>query len=274
MATATLIALWLWHRKTAAKILGIPTLLVALALFVVTILCQSTGAIILLLALIPFVFIDPRHLSRTVSIVLVLGILAFAAFRIANIVSLRELVTRNPTAHAVASYMKKIGKGSFGWRLGQDERHINTALEEPILGYGQWDWWGKKLYFATTEGWQRDNPVGRPWGLWLLTFGMYGAVGLMALESLLLIPALRAVWFPLARSDVGYTNMRHMLSAAVLISAADSLLNSAVILPLLLVIGGMTLWSTTDTEVDARPVDPGAGLVRWRAQGQRGRYAA
>lgn len=274
MATSTLIALWLWHRKTAAKILGIPMLLVAVALFLVTILCQSTGAIILLLALIPFVFIDPRHLSRTVSIVLVIGILAFAAFRIANIVSVHELVMRNSTAHAVASYMQRIGKGSFEWRLNQDEGHINTALEEPILGYGQWDWWAKKLYVQTNEGWKRDNPQGRPWGLWLLVFGMYGGVGLVALESLLLIPALRAVWFPLARSDVGYTNMRHMLSAAVLISAADSLLNSALILPLLLVIGGMTLWSTTDTEVEVQPVDPGSGLVRWRAQGQRGRYAA
>jgi hypothetical protein len=274
MATATLIALWLWHRRTATKILGIPMLLVAVALFAVTLLCQSLGAVLLLVALIPFVFIDPRHLSRTVSIVLVLGILAFAAFRIANVVSLQELVKRNPTAHAVASYLKKIGKGSFGWRLEQDERHINTALEEPILGYGQWNWWGKQLYFATTEGWQKDHPIGRPWGLWLLTFGMYGAVGLLALEALLLIPALRAVWFPLARSDVGYTNMRHMLSAAVFISAVDSLLNSALILPLLLVIGGMTLWSTTDTEVDVKPVDPGSGLVRWRAQGQRGRYAA
>ena len=210
-------------------------MLVALALLLVTLLCQSTGAILLLLALIPFVFVDPRHLSRTVSIVLVLAILAFAAFRIANIVSVKELVLRNPTAHAAASYMKRIGKGSLEWRLESDEGHIHSALEEPILGYGQWNGWSKKLYFVTTNGWQRDNPQGRPWGLWLLVFGMYGAVGLVALESLLLIPALRAVWFPLARSDVGYTNMRHTLSAALLLSAADSLLNSALILPLLLV---------------------------------------
>ena len=236
MATATLIAMWLWRRKTARSILGIPILLAAIALFIVTIMCQSTGAIILLLALIPFVFVDPRHLSRTVSIVLVLGILAFAAFRIANVVSLHDLVKENSAARAVDSYLKKIGKGSLGWRLSQDERHITTALDEPILGYGQWNWW--------RQGFER------PWSLWLLVFGMYGSVGLVSLEALLLIPALRAVWFPLARSDIGYTNMRHTLSAAVLISAIDSLLNSAMILPLLLVIGGMTIWSTTDTEVE------------------------
>ena len=46
MATATLIALWLWRRRTATNILGIPILPVAIALFLVTILCQSTGAIL------------------------------------------------------------------------------------------------------------------------------------------------------------------------------------------------------------------------------------
>ena len=236
MATATLIATWLWRRKTAPSVLGIPIFAVASALFVVTILCQSTGAIILLLALVPFVFVDPRYLSRTVSIVLVLGILAFAAIRIANIISIHDLVQTNPVARAMDGYLRQIGKGSLKWRLNEDERHIATALDEPILGYGQWDWW--------------RGGIERPWSLWLLVFGMYGSVGLVSLEALLLIPALRVVWFPLARSDIGYTNMRHTLSAAVLISAIDSLLNSSLILPLLLVIGGMTIWSTTDTEVE------------------------
>jgi hypothetical protein len=252
MATATLIAMWLWRRKTAQSILGIPIVLVATALLIITILCQSTGAIILLLALIPFVFVDPRHLSRTVSIVLVIGILTFAAIRIANVISVHDLVQENPVAHAVDGYLRSIGKGSLGWRLNQDERHIDTALEEPILGYGQWDWW--------RGGYER------PWSLWLLVFGMYGSVGLVSLEALLLIPALRVVWFPLARSDIGYTNMRHTLSAAVLISAIDSLLNSSMILPLLLVIGGMTIWSTTDAEVEVEYAKSraSAGTHGWR----------
>jgi hypothetical protein len=252
MATATLIAMWLWRRKTASSVLGIPIAPVAIALFAVTILCQSTGAIFLLLALTPFVFVDPRYLSRTVSIVLVVGILAFAAIRIANVISLHELVQTNPVAHAVDGYLRSIGKGSLGWRLNQDERHIDTALDEPILGYGQWNWW--------------QGGFERPWSLWLLVFGMYGSVGLISLEALLLIPALRVVWFPLARSDIGYTNMRHTLSAAVLISAIDSLLNSSMILPLLLVIGGMTIWSTTDTKVEVKfdKSKASSGMQGWR----------
>jgi hypothetical protein len=252
MATASLIALWLWRRETAKAILGIPMPLIALALFVVTVLCQSTGAILLLLALIPFVFVDPRYLSRTVSIVLVIGILAFATFRIANVVSIHDLVNQNPAAHAADSYLRSIGKGSLGWRLNEDERHIDMALYQPILGYGASDWW--------------STGVERPWSLWLLVFGLYGSVGLVSLEALLLIPALRAVWFPLTRSDIGYTNMRHTLSAAVLISAIDSLLNSSVLLPLLLVIGGMTIWSTKDAEVEQNFVKSSAssGTRGWR----------
>ncbi|WP_263359249.1 hypothetical protein [Acidicapsa ligni] len=240
MATASIIAIWLWARRTADSILRIPISVVAIALFVVTLFCQSTGAIILLLALVPFVFVDPRHLSRAVSVLIVFGVLSFAGLRIANVVSLRTLVKQNNTAHAAASFLKHIGKGSFGWRLSQDERHINIALEQPLLGYGQWNWWQRGFE--------------RPWGLWLLSFGMYGIIGLAALEAVLLIPALRAVWFPLARSDIGYMNLRHTLSAAVLMSAIDSLLNSAILLPLLLVIGGMSIWSTTDTPVEVDPV--------------------
>ena len=125
--------------------------------------------------------------------------------------------------------------------------------------------YGSKMGIDATRKWRAEG-FERPWSLWLLVFGMYGGLGLASLEALLLIPALKAVWFPLARSDIGYTNMRHTLSAAVLISAIDSLLNSAIILPLLLVIGGMTIWSTQNTEVD---VDYGkarasTGMPGWR----------
>jgi len=252
MATATLIAIWLWRRKTAESILGIPIATAAIALLIVTLFCQSTGAIILLLALIPFVFVDPRHLSRTFSIVLILGILGFAIFRIGNWVSFHDLVQENRVAHAVDSDLRKVGKGSLGWRLKEDERHIDTALEEPILGYGQWNWW--------------QGGIERPWSLWLLVFGMYGSVGLVSLEAALLIPALRAVWFPLARSDIGYTNMRHTLSAAILITAIDSLLNSSILLPLLLVIGGMTLWSSNDAQLELNFEKPkqSAAERRWK----------
>ena len=82
-------------------------------------------------------------------------------------------------------------------------------------------------------------------------------MGLVALESLLLIPVMRVVWFTVARSDIEDFNLRHALAAAILMSAVDGLLNSSMLLPLVLVIGGMSTWESAASsliiEVEASP---------------------
>ena len=235
MATSALIATWLWAKQIIDRVLGIPISLVALILLVTTVLCQSAGSILLLFALLPFVFVSHRSFPRAIAIFIAAGIIIFAGFRLSNVVSLRNLVRHNAAAHATALFLKNIGKGSLGWRLSEDERHVSIALARPILGYGEWDWWRRGTL--------------RPWGLWLLGFGMYGIFGLAALEALQLLPVIRAIWFPLARSDIEYLNLRHALAAAILISAVDNLLNSSMILPLLLIMGGMSTWVSAASEV-------------------------
>ncbi len=235
MATSALIAVWLWLRHTVDRILGLPTAWVAAILCTVTVLCQSGGSIILLFALLPFVFVSRKYFPRVCAIVLVLGILLFASLRLANVVSLRAVVRDHPAARSVSVFLKKIGRGSLGQRLQRDERTVSLALEQPLLGSNQWDWW-------------RHSGM-RPAGLWLLAFGMYGLFGLLALESLQLIPVIRVVWAPLARSDIEDLNLRHAFVAVILMTAIDNMLNSAMILPLLLVMGGMSTWAAAASEV-------------------------
>jgi hypothetical protein len=241
MATSALIACWLWRRRSIDRIFRIPIGLVALVLFVVTLLCQSGGSILLLLAFLPFIFVSRKYLPRVVTVAMVLGILAFAGIRLENKISLHSLIERNPTARGTANFLRRIKRGSLTWRMEQDEQHVGAALANPVLGSGAWDWW--------REGRER------PWGLWLLSFGMYGAIGLLALECLQLVPVARVVWFPMARSDIQAFNLRHALAAAILMSAIDNLLNSSMILPLLLVIGGMSTWTsaTSVIHVDVQP---------------------
>jgi hypothetical protein len=236
MATSALVAVWLWAKHIVDRVLGIPIAVLALVLFVTTILCQSAGSIILLLLLLPFVFVSHRTFPRAIAIFIVCGIIFFAGLRLTNVVSLRNVVHNNPAAHSFAVFLRKIGRGSLGWRLNQDERHVSIALARPILGYGEWDWWRRGTL--------------RPWGLWLLGFGMYGILGLIALEALQVVPVIRAIWFPLARSDIEYLNLRHALAAAILITAVDNLLNSSMILPMLLVMGGMSTWESAAVEVN------------------------
>jgi hypothetical protein len=231
MATSALLAIWLWRRRLVAAIFGVPIGWISTILFVITLLCQSVGSIFLLLCLLPFVFIRQSYLPRAGAGLFLLIILAFMGLRVANIISLRSLVEHNATAYSAAQFLKGIQRQSFGWRLSQDEKYIGSALKEPLLGSGAWDWW--------------KGSESRPWGLWLLALGMYGLGGLIALESLQLIPVARILWSPFARGDTQAFDLRNALAAVILLSAIDNLLNGSMILPLLLVIGGLSTPATS-----------------------------
>jgi hypothetical protein len=226
MATSALIAIWLWRRRLAEVIFGVPIAWISGILFVVTLLCQSVGSIFLLFCMLPFVFIRKSYLPRTIAALLLLAILGFMGLRLANFISLRSLVEHNATAYSAAQFLKGIQRQSLGWRLSQDEKYVGTALTEPLLGSGAWDWW--------------NGSGSRPWGLWLLALGMYGLAGLLALECLQLLPVARILWSPLARGDTQGFDLRNALAAAILMSAIDNLLNGSMILPLVLVIGGLS----------------------------------
>jgi hypothetical protein len=226
MATSALIAIWLWRRRLAAAIFGVPIAWISGILLVVTLLCQSVGSIFLLLCLLPFVFIRQSYLPRAIAALFLLAILGFMGLRVANFISLRSLVEHNATAYSAAQFLKGIQRQSLGWRLSQDEKYIDTALREPLLGSGAWDWW--------------KGSGSRPWGLWLLALGMYGLAGLVALECLQLLPVGRILWSPLARGDTQGFDLRNALAAVILMSAIDNLLNGSMILPLVLVIGGLS----------------------------------
>jgi len=237
MAAATLLAVGLWKYGRGQRVLGMPIGWAAVVLFVVTLLCQSGGSVILLLILLPFVLLSRVAFRRGFVIALAAIVVCFAGLRLTNVVSLRWMVNHEQSARAVAVFFAKIGRQSFGWRLEQDERHVKTALEKPFLGSGQWYWW--------------QNGENRPWGLWLLAYGMYGGVGLLALEAMQFLPVARVAWFPAAReelADEADLHLRLALAAVLLLAAIDNLLNSGMILPLALVIGGMSVWKPEDRE--------------------------
>jgi hypothetical protein len=226
MAVSALIAICLWKWQLVERVLRVPIAWAAGMLFAVTLLCQSGGSIILLLCLLPFVLFGKSYLPRLLTVILLLGIFAVMAIRLANVLSLQSLVKQNAAARSTAGLLRRIHRQSFGWRLSQDERHVNKALETPLLGSGEWDWWRAS--------------ASRPWSLWLLAFGMYGIVGLISLESVQLLPVARALRPPDLRLDAATFHLRSVLATALLMSAVDNLLNGSMILPLCLLIGGLS----------------------------------
>jgi hypothetical protein len=226
MAAATLIAVALFARRPNMRILGLPLGWVTAGLAATTLLCQSVGSIILLLFLLPLALLKRRSVQRVPVVTLVLGIVAFALFQMTHRISLRALAQQNGAAHSILAVLTNIGRQSFAWRLAREESDMTIALHKPLLGFGQWNWW--------------QNGDFRPWSLWLLVLGMYGLVGLISFGSILFLPIMRAAWSPADGSDPNDSNLRHALAAVILMIAFDNLLNGAMILPYLLVMGGLT----------------------------------
>jgi hypothetical protein len=233
MAAATLIAVCLFALQHSNRIFGLSLGWIAAGLAVTTLLCQSVGSILLLLFLIPLTRFRQRSVLRASVAVLVLCIVAFAAFRMTNLVSLRALAKRNGTVHSIAEGLASIGRQSFAWRIARDESHIAMALRNPLLGSGQWNWW--------------QGEDSRPWSLWLLVFGMYGLVGLTAFGSIMFLPIIRSVWATVDGDDRDDSDIRvrRTLVALILMVALDNLLNGAMILPYLLAMGGLASRKTT-----------------------------
>ena len=226
MAAATLLAVSFAVYRIAPRILGLPMQWVAATLALTTLLCQSAGSILLLAILLPLTLLRRRALMRGLILLLVLAIVGFALFRMAGKVSLRDLARSNGLVHSLAEDLQAVGRHSFAWRLARDESNISLALQNPILGSGRWDWWQSGDF--------------RPWSLWMLIFGMYGAVGLCAFAGILLLPVLQTVWHPSSQEPPSHINLRWALVGLILLVAFDNLLNGAMILPYLVAIGALS----------------------------------
>ena len=226
MATAALLAVWMWRHRLAIAVFGIPMGWISASLLIVNLLCQSGGSIVLLVCLLLFVFIRKSYLPRLLAVLLLVGIVGLIGLRLSNVFSLKSMVEHNRAAQAAAGFLKSMQRGTLGWRLSQDEHYVTRALQKPFLGSNEWDWW--------------KGGATRPWSLWLLAFGMYGGAGLLALESLQLLPVARVWWAPSTQGATEGLELRKALAAVLLMSAIDNLLNGSMILPLVLVIGGLS----------------------------------
>ena len=168
--------------------LEVPIAWISGVLFITTLLCQSVGSIVILSAC-SCSLLYGRAICLALSLrCFSLAILAFMGLRVANFISLRSLIERNAVAYSAAQVSKRNSAPIVRMAaLSRQEKYIDTALAEPLLGTGAWDWW--------------KGTGSRPWGLWLLALGMYGLAGLLALECLQLLPVARILGSPLARGD-------------------------------------------------------------------------
>jgi hypothetical protein len=193
-------------------------LLIALA-------AQSVGAILLLAVGAGFLaacrLLRPRLLLAAALGLLVLG----GAVYVSGAVPIAKIGKETALGRHVIAAFRSVGRGSFTWRIGQDQKLLPQAMATPVVGTATWDWW---------------RPQGiRPWGLTLLVLGQFGAVGLLALLGTLLAPALAAAWRAPPGGAWRLPGVPLALAAVVGMTVLDALMNSFVFFPAVLAAGAL-----------------------------------
>ena len=228
LAASSLTAWWLWRSRNLARFWGMPGGLVASVLMAQAVMSQSAGAVLLLVAGVAGMEVLMR-IGRTWPIAVAGALLlALLAGRAANLFNAEALVMKTGLGRRLVDASTRLDRRSVGWRLKVEERAVRVALREPWLGRGRSDWW-------------RAGPEGeRPWGLVILTLGMYGVVGWLLLLAVFVAPV--AAFLNLGPPHLWITPNRAPAAAmagALVLLGIDAILNPGFLLVFSSALGGL-----------------------------------
>jgi tetratricopeptide (TPR) repeat protein len=176
MNAVTLVAWWLWRTTQLKRLGGVPGGAIFAGLLVTTILCRATSAMVLCLAGFCALWVCWRTKTKWVMWGLLFTAPIYCAVRIGDLWS---------GSHAVSlarRFLNEDRAHSLEYRLVNEDLLIAKALQRPIFGWGGW---GRNLVY-NDDG--RQLAEGD--GLWIVTFGLYGYVGLVLMTVVLLLPAM------------------------------------------------------------------------------------
>lgn len=212
IALSALAALGLFAAQAARSQWSI---LVLGILIVMALASQSAGGVFSLLfgAALLWAF-HTRRVSRRLLIVMGSLFLASGAVYATGIIPVRKIATETQIGAKALSWVRQTGRGSFAWRVSQDQKVLPLIANHAVAGYSQWDWWA---------------PISRrPWGLAMLILGQFGAIGLLLAGLAFVTSSLSALWRATARSVQPVSIIAALM---VVLAAADGLLNAFLFLP-------------------------------------------
>jgi hypothetical protein len=209
MAITAMCAGWLWRSKTIKKVGVFPIAGVAIFLLITAVFVKSSFALVLLMMGI-CAFYSMRILRHPLPLMILIFMIPAYQFARANgsftgetLVNLAETVFNSHRA------------GSLQFRLDNEDLIIEHAVKaKPWLGWGTW---GDYIV-------DKDNIAD---GMWVITFGKYGIIGLASLTMTLLTPSfLMVTGLPRKYLKVPDAAPALVLSTMLVLFAYDSLMNS------------------------------------------------
>ncbi|MEO8312379.1 MAG: hypothetical protein ABI520_14510 [Caldimonas sp.] len=215
----------LWLARTAAPDRRRLWRAIAVVLVAMALAAQSVGGILLLvlgaIGLWICGLVRPRAMIVGATALLVAG----GAVYVSGAVPLSAIAKETRAGREVVNAFRSLGRGSFTWRVAQDQRMLGAAMARPVVGTGKWDWW------------RPENS--RPWSLSMLVLGQFGATGLLLVLTTLLGPALAASWAAPRTSGWRPEGLSLLLASLLLLTVVDALLNSFIFFPAIVAAGAL-----------------------------------
>lgn len=183
MMATVLIALWFWQSGALKKFLNIPMNLWFIGLYIIHLLVRSTGAY-LYMALGVVILFSAKFLRTSFPLVLLIIMLSsylylgvtgnFTGQKADKIVQTATNITGAERAQ------------SLEFRFNNEEILVEKAIQKMWFGWGAGG--GNRVYEYTSTGERKDMAITD--SLWIIAYGVNGAIGIIGIFGTSLLPAL------------------------------------------------------------------------------------
>lgn len=222
MTTASVIGFVLSASKSLRSLWVLPMSWLVLIVSITTLLCKSTGAIILLLGGCAAYLFSILLKSKAILVGMVFIVPLYLTVRVAARWSGEGLISLSQT-------MDEDRSQSLKTRLDNENSLVDRAMLKPAFGWGRWG--RSRIYNDEGEDLSITDSK------WIIALGESGIVGLVSFFSMLLLPALRTIIRPPFRSghapSVG-------LAICLTLYSMDNLLNAMSNPIFMLIAGGLS----------------------------------
>jgi hypothetical protein len=227
MMSASLAGVWLWATGLLKEIKGYSMKWMVPVLLMTFILCKSTAAIAYLIIGIAILFLSKNFKNPLFLILLVAIPLFYLPTRATGVWTGENLVS------FISENISEERAASLKFRMDNENILADKAFMSPLFG---WATWGQARVY-NDEG--KDISVTD--GLWIITYGNHGLVGLISLTLAILMPVfllLRS--YPASSWGSPEVAPAAVLSVLLALYMVDNLLNAMVNPIFIMVAGGVS----------------------------------
>jgi hypothetical protein len=215
MTASTFCGIWLWYTGSLKRLGKYKASTLVIALTVTTILCKSTGALLLLIGGLGLLWFIRRTRVAFPYLLMCAIPVAYPIIRASGMWDGTQLVA------LAKSTVGADRAQSLQFRFKNEDILAEKAMRRAVWGWGRF---GKSRVYD-----ENGKDISTTDGLWIITLGISGIVGLTAVTSIFLVPGILFWWRTHAAdwSDPSFAAIAGF-SVILVLYAIDNVLNAMV----------------------------------------------